>query len=695
MSPDSPDSNKIVPVSSDSPVQNSIAPEAQQQISKEKEEELTKNYIALLLAQEADDMADQYFEASYYDQYRQSGHYNEIRRAGNDSDSDGEANKKAADDDYQPNWNEDDYLPEKRPASKKRRQSEANKSESTPKDSAQLDTDVPEEKPEKKKRQKHPVLPGMNTGSYTEEEEARFLEGLELFGRDWKKLMAHIATRDSNSIRSHAQKHFIKLFRDNKPLPDKVKETGAGYTLSGEPLDPNSAAAKNYLKNWVPPTGTTDDNGGTNPTNPPTQQDGSNTTTETEKQKATESKRKAPQRADEKVSKKQVREVESASPEITRKQMPVDRPRRAAAQNVKYFGAPETMNELSLLPCEAFGGKQPFKVFVTPYAIALMDLHSHLSKTEIIGFLGGEWIPSEKRINIKSAFPCRNLDHKESNTEHSRDVHVELDPASAVEVQAEISRLGMRVVGWYHSHPSFIPDPSVIDVENQRNYQKLFKWDKNGGNEKDSAEESDFSGVLLSGSAEVDFFEEEPFVGAIIGPFDRKLPTPISAINWFCVNDSSNAVGVHKPKRILYNVLGLEDVIKRGIPRSDYLRMISLIDTYSKKPDRTNFAEIWRADIPILKPQDATTTDDSNEKEPQKEFTVETMKQKLLKSLAFWLKDDPQIAAVRLEDDGSEKLQDETQQGSEKVVGGLVGHMDGEIVSIATVLEDIAGVIAD
>ena len=43
-----------------------------------------------------------------------------------------------------------------------------------------------------------------------------------LIGVTLLQLAAHIKTRDSNSIRSHAQKHFIKMYRDNIPLPDKV-----------------------------------------------------------------------------------------------------------------------------------------------------------------------------------------------------------------------------------------------------------------------------------------------------------------------------------------------------------------------------------------------------------------------------------------------------------------------------------------
>ena len=52
-----------------------------------------------------------------------------------------------------------------------------------------------------------------------------------------------VGTRDHRAFTSHAQKHFIKLCLQGKPLPKKVAETGEGYTLSGKPLDPNSAAA--------------------------------------------------------------------------------------------------------------------------------------------------------------------------------------------------------------------------------------------------------------------------------------------------------------------------------------------------------------------------------------------------------------------------------------------------------------------
>ena len=65
-------------------------------------------------------------------------------------------------------------------------------------------------------------------------------------GRNWKACAAHVGTRDSRAIASHAQKHFVRLCINGQALPAKVAQSGTGYTLSGKPLDPESAAAKAY-----------------------------------------------------------------------------------------------------------------------------------------------------------------------------------------------------------------------------------------------------------------------------------------------------------------------------------------------------------------------------------------------------------------------------------------------------------------
>merc|ERR1712000_285160 len=86
---------------------------------------------------------------------------------------------------------------------------------------------------------------GWNTGHWNEEEEKLFVEGLEKFGRDWKKVQEHLQNKRSiPNIRSHTQKHFIILYKQGKALPEACNSTGGpGHTLSGAPLNPKSAAA--------------------------------------------------------------------------------------------------------------------------------------------------------------------------------------------------------------------------------------------------------------------------------------------------------------------------------------------------------------------------------------------------------------------------------------------------------------------
>ncbi|KAG0215939.1 Myb-like, SWIRM and MPN domains 1 [Mortierella sp. GBA30] len=136
----------------------------------------------------------------------------------------------------------------------------------------------------------------------------------------------------------------------------------------------------------------------------------------------------------------------------------------------------------------------PFRVKVSSDAMLIMDFHSHLAETEVIGLLGGLYDEDEKILFILGVFPCRSI---------STGLQCEMDPESDVEARFFFSSKGFVVVGWYHSHPTFEPNPSIRDIENQSEHQTMFRRPELG---------------------------VEPFVGVIVSPFD---PTNLSFLSKF------------------------------------------------------------------------------------------------------------------------------------------------------------------
>jgi SHAQKYF class myb-like DNA-binding protein len=60
-------------------------------------------------------------------------------------------------------------------------------------------------------------------GRWTKEEHNRFVEAIRAHGKNWKKVEEAVGTRSGAQIRSHAQKHFLKLEKEVKTSP-KTKQ---------------------------------------------------------------------------------------------------------------------------------------------------------------------------------------------------------------------------------------------------------------------------------------------------------------------------------------------------------------------------------------------------------------------------------------------------------------------------------------
>ncbi|KAJ1894559.1 hypothetical protein LPJ66_005118 [Kickxella alabastrina] len=570
------------------------------QISAQEEADLSSALIAKLLAE---DSGGGSHYRGYYDDYSNGAALGETYDDG--------ASGSEADDDWDPSRKKQRVpragRPRKLPAGRSAGRSgnssgsgselsdgESKKKPKRPKKSAAAAT------PKKERPPPLPVAPGQyRSGAYTDEEELKFNEGLELYGRSWGEISTHVVTRDAKSIRSHAQKYFIKLFRDSIPLPAKVRESGEGYTLSGRPLDPNSAAARPYLQHvmQLDPAPLKAPKPATAPAcKPETEAESVHTSDSTAEPTAEHSvsAAHAPTTLASDIS-EESRPAEnlnavsnsdegaSASTEVTettdqgpatldntaapepplpkspvRTEYAMSRPQRNHARPVTlHYEDPHQMVRCTPFlgqPLSGATGSQPFKLVVHTNAQLQMDFHAHLMLSEVIGLLGGIWDAGKKVLTVTRAFPCEALESEDAHT------NVEMDPGSELVVRHQIMDAGLRVVGWYHSHPTFRPDPSIIDIENQTAYQALFRDNESS---------------------------EEPFVGAIVGPYDSELPGPVSVFNWFYVGKS--AVDRGHPKRLM-----VETMPDKGLPVTEQHILLQLLDNARELKNHAVLEEAWR-----------------------------------------------------------------------------------------------------
>ena len=85
-------------------------------------------------------------------------------------------------------------------------------------------------------------------GRWTKEEHQAFLQGLKVYGREWKKVAQNIPTRSSAQIRSHAQKYFAKLAKDEQLRQEQAQQCHD----SKQAQDPTSSALVQREENTDP-----------------------------------------------------------------------------------------------------------------------------------------------------------------------------------------------------------------------------------------------------------------------------------------------------------------------------------------------------------------------------------------------------------------------------------------------------------
>ena len=77
------------------------------------------------------------------------------------------------------------------------------------------------------------VAGGENVGRWTKAEHGRFLEGLELYGKEWKQIASLVNSRSVVQTRTHAQKYFQKLLKQAHSTNGDTRRGGMSSSKSG------------------------------------------------------------------------------------------------------------------------------------------------------------------------------------------------------------------------------------------------------------------------------------------------------------------------------------------------------------------------------------------------------------------------------------------------------------------------------
>ncbi|XP_057242749.1 MPN domain-containing protein [Malurus melanocephalus] len=218
---------------------------------------------------------------------------------------------------------------------------------------------------------------------------------------------------------------------------------------------------------------------------------------------------------------------------------------------------PQTLVEVTSFA--AINKFQPFNVAISSNVLLLLDFHSHLTRSEVVGYLGGRWDTNTQLLTVLRAFPCR-----------TRLGDAEAAGAVEEEICQSLFLRGLSLVGWYHSHPFGPALPSLHDIDAQMDYQLKLQGSGNGF---------------------------QPCLGLICGPFYPGNPGVESKIAPFWVmpppEQRPNDYGIPMDVEVTY--------IQDGFLTNDVVQeMTLLVEFYRGAPDLVKFQELWSQDQTYL-----------------------------------------------------------------------------------------------
>ena len=176
---------------------------------------------------------------------------------------------------------------------------------------------------------------------------------------------------------------------------------------------------------------------------------------------------------------------------------------------------------VELEPWTHDGRMQPFTISVSTSAMLVLDLHSHLAKDEVCGYLAGHWDPNTHNLAITNTYPC--LVEGRGN-----------EAAQKVETSIYEDLYGkhLSLVGWYHSNPTGPAAPSAKDCFDQLEFQ-----------------------IKLLGSNDANY---SPCIGVICSPYDRGSKSSDSSsiiFYWVYPPGENTCQDFGRPMRMSYSVI--------------------------------------------------------------------------------------------------------------------------------------------